>query len=496
MNHTKKTTSRGVLAASIIAGASFASAALADLPARPEQITFNSLEFQPPKATDYRRTLSNGVAVYMLPSKEFPLVNVTFSFKDAEHIEPSGKAGLADMTSAMMRRGGTTTISATEFDESVEFLAAVIAPGTINSLKSNFDESFALFMDMVRNPAFDQEKTKIYRDEQIEQMKQRNDEPNVMLQQQAARLMWGEDHPEARLATKESLESITQDDLRQFHKRVYHPGNLIIGVTGDFEESDMLAKLESAMAGWEKGEPIPDPVDTTHAFTPGLYRLEKDVPQGRFVIAHRGVKRDDPDFVPIQVMNEILGAGGFTSRLMKRIRSDEGLTYGVSSSFQPRVYYPGVFTVGTFSKNKTVALTAKFAMQELEKIRNEPVTEDELNTAKASLIETFPRTFESKAGTVGVFINDEWTKRDPSYWQTYRDRVRAMTVSDVQRVAQEYIKPENTMMLVVGKWEEIEKGDPEEQRESHKASMSEFYEGKPVNALPLLDPLTLKPISD
>lgn len=493
----KTSLSRAVLGASTLIVACVAGAATpAGLPARPEEIQFKPLEFQPPKAADFRRTLSNGVAVYMLPSSELPLVTVTFSFRPATHLEPEGKYGLAGATAQMMRRGGTTTKSAEEFDEQVEFLAAAITPGSVNALTSNFDEAFALFIDMLRNPGFDEAKFKLFKDETLEAMKQRNDNADTILEEESARLMWGEKHPEGRQPTKAMIDGMTVDDLRAFHKRVYHPGNLIIGVTGDFKPDEMLAKLDAALSGWEKGESVPDPVDTDHAFKPGLYHVEKDIPQGKFIIAQRGIKRDDPDAIPVSVMNEILGAGGFTSRLMKKIRSDEGLTYGISSNFASRVYYPGEVAISSFSKNSTVALTARFAMEEVQKMRTTPVTESELATAKAALIETFPRTFESKQSVVNLFINDEWTKRDPSYWETYRDRVRAVDAKEVQRVAQTYLDPAKTMMLVVGKWNEIKDGDPNETRESHKANMSMFYEGQPANPLPLRDPMTLEPIKN
>lgn len=492
----KAMTKASILCVSLLALSGVATAnSTATIPARPEDLKFSTLNFQPPKAADYRKTLSNGVAVYMLKSTEFPLITVTFSFKNAEHLEPEGKWGVADATPALMRRGGTAKLSAEEFDEQVEYLAANVAPGSLNALKSNFDEAFALYMDMIRAPRFAEDKFKLLKDEIIEGMKQRNDDADNILSEESARLMWGETHPEGRQPNKAMIDGMTTDDLRAWHKRVYHPGNLIIGVTGDFDEAEMLSKLEQAMSGWERGEAIPDPVDTTHAFTPGLYHVEKDIPQGKFVIAQRGIKRDDPDFIPIQVMNEVLGAGGFTSRMMKRIRSDEGLTYGISSNFAARVYYPGTFTVGSFSKNPTVALTVKFAKEEIEKIRSAPMTEEELATAKAALIETFPRTFESKQGTIGLFINDEWTKRDPSYWQTYREKVAAVTVQDAMRVAKEHLDPSKTMTLIVGKWDEIKDGDPNETRETHKANVSMFYEGKPATSLPLRDPLTLEPVS-
>ncbi|MDX2114894.1 MAG: pitrilysin family protein [Planctomycetota bacterium] len=464
------------------------------LPARPEDINFKPLSFTPPKAAQYRRTLSSGVPVYLIPSKEFPLVNITLGFRPAGHLED--KTGLAAMTNAMIRRGGTTSISAQELDESFDFLGAQASSTNLNALKSNLDEAMRLFFDMVRNPGFQEDKVRIYKDELVEQMKQRNDDPDSILALTGQRLLWGDKHFEGRVATQADIEGITIDDLRRFHARVYHPGNLIIGVTGDFEEAEMLSRLDAALSGWNKGEPVPDPTDTDYTPTPGLYYVEKDTPQGKIWIAQRGLKRDHPDIIAVEVLNDILGGGGFTSRLMKRIRSDEGLTYGVGSAFQNRVYYPGLFRVNTFSKNRTVALTTKMVMEEIEKIRSSPVSQEELDVAKKGFIETFPRRFESKAGTVNTFIDDEWTRRPADWWDTYRDRMNSVTVSDVQRVAQEHLSPDKLIMLVVGKWSEIKDGDPTEQRDSHKASMLQFFGGAEPRKLPLLDPLTQQPLPE
>lgn len=494
MKNMLKTTLCGSAAMVLVIGAAGPAPAEAGgvIPKRPEEINYKPLDFQPPKAAEYRHVLSNGVAVYMIPSKEFPLINVNMSFRSAAHIEE--KPGLAQITDAMIRRGGTVSVKAEDLDEQFDYLAANASSGSLNALRSNFDEAFALYMDMIRNPGFQEDKVAVYKDEQVESMKQRNDDADSILARTGGLLMWGDKHVEGRVVTKSQLDAITIDDMRKFHARVYHPGNLIVGVTGDFEPNEMLAKLETAFSGWDKGEPVPEPTDTDHQFTPGLYYVEKDIPQGKFWVAQRGITRDDPDFIACQVMNDILGGGGFTSRLMKRIRSDEGLTYGVGSAFQPRVYYPGVFQVRTFSKNRTVALTAKMVYEELDKIRNAPVTQEELDVSKKSFIDTFPRQFESKVGTVNTFINDEWTKRPADYWQTYRDKMNAVTIEDVQRMAQKHIDPSKMLMLVVGKWSEIAPGDPTEQRESHKANMAMLPGGAEVRRLPLLDPLTQEPL--
>ncbi|HVZ94958.1 MAG TPA: pitrilysin family protein [Phycisphaerales bacterium] len=503
MTRTFKPAAAFVLAGVSLTGALFAESSTT-LPKRPEEIKFDTLRFEPPNAADYRHKLSSGVTVYMIQSKEFPLISVNLSFKGGAYLEPADKVGLASMTGAMMRRGGTVTIKAQDMDEQFDFLAArasafcgsTTSGASINSLASNFDQSFALFMDMVRNPGFQEDKVKIYRDEQLEAMKQRNDDANTIMARESRALVWGRDHFEARVPTKATLDAITIDDMKAFHHRIFNPGNMIVGVVGDFDEKQMLNKLETAFSGWAAtGETIPDPADTDFKPTPGLFHVEKDIPQGKIAIGKRALKRDDPDQIKVEVMNEILGGGGFTARLMKRIRSDEGLTYGVGSGFGNRVYYPGTFSVTTFSKNRTVALTTRMVFEEINKMINEAATEQELDTAKNALIETFPRTFENKNAVVGVFIDDQWTKRDPNYWKTYRDNVRKVTLADVQEMAKKYCNPDQLGVLVVGKWSEICNGDPTEQRETHKASMDDIKGGK-VTHLPLRDPLTMEPMPE
>jgi zinc protease len=162
----------------------------------------------------------------------------------------------------------------------------------------------------------------------------------------------------------------------------------------------------------------------------------------------------------------------------------------VRSALTPRVFYPGDFRAGFESKNATVALAAKIVMEQIAKMRNELVTDDELETAKASLIETFPRQFESRPQMLRVFVNDEWTKRPKDYWKTFRDKVRAVTREDLKRVAQKHLDPEKMAILVVGDWENIAAGDLEK-----RASMNDFFGGK-VKHLPLRDPLTLEPLPE
>lgn len=477
-----------------LSAAALTPAASADLPARPEEISFKPLTFTPPKPQDFRRVLSNGVPVYLAASKEVPLVTISFTFRAGNWLEPEGKHGVAAMTGSMMRRGGAGSLDAAALDEEFDFLAANCSTSagsaTLNSLTSNLDQSFAMFMDVLKSPRFQADRVELYRKEVLENMKQRNDDAGTIAGRESAALLWGRDHFEGRVMTKADLDAITADDMKAWHKRIFHPGNLIIGVTGDFEESSMLARLEKAMEGWAKGEAVSDPPAPTNELKPGVYHIEKDIPQGKFQIMSRGIKRDDPDAVAVEIMNDVLGGSGFTSRIMNRVRTEEGLAYSAGSAFQNRVYYPGQFQAYFQSKNETCALATKIIFEEFNKVRSNMVSDEELEVAKNAAVETFPRNFESKAGTVGLFINDEWSKRPADHWQTYRDRVKALTKEDIQRVAQKYVDPTKMAIFVVGKWEQIAKGDL-----GGRATMKEFFGGE-VNHLPLRDPLTDQPLPE
>jgi len=434
------------------------------------------------------------VVVYLAPSKELPLIDLGMTFKGGGYLEPSDKVGLASMTTELMRTGGTEGLAPAELDEKLDFLATNIVIGardttctaSIDCLSANFDESLTLLMDMLLRPRFDEGKMKISVDESMEGMKQRNDDADPILSREWNMALYGEDHFEGRQATEASIRAITRDDMKAFAARVFNAGNVIVSVSGDFEVKDMLAKLEKAFAAWPSGERMADPPAPMAKLVPGVYHVEKEIPQGKVYIGARSITRDDPDYFAALVMNEILGGGGFTSRIMKTVRSDEGLAYSAGSGLDAGVWYPGEFRAGFQSKSATVALAIKLIQNEFNRMRTTEVSAEELEVAKQSFIETFPRSFESKPSMLGIFVADEWTGRDPAYWQTYRDNVAKVTAADVKRVANRLLDFDKMAVFVVGNWDAIAPGDP-----TGRARMADFFDDK-AEHLPLRDPMTMQ----
>lgn len=481
-----------------------ASSIAAELPTNPRELKYSELKFSIPKADSLRFKLKTGQTVYIAEDHSLPLANLDLVLRAGAFLEPAGKTGLAELTGELMRDGGTTRLTAEKFDEEAAFLAASLnsyignaeAGAGLNCLSKDFEKGLDLLFEMMTTPRFQQNRIDVEKGKRLESMKQRNDDADSILSREWAWMMHGENYFAMREQTKSDLDAITRDDMLAFHKQYWRPEGMILAVSGDIDTKKVIAALEKRFASWKPAGPPPKvawpPPKPTAQPKPGLYLVEKDIPQGKVYIGHTGVQWDakfaNPDFFALQLLNEILGGGGFTSRITKKIRSDEGLAYSAGSSYPIGTYWPSSFRALFQSKNETVAYATKLAIAEIKRIREAPVSDEELATAKASFIDTFPQNFQSKSDTVQLFANDDYMGRPHAYWDSYRDNVRKVTPADIQRVAKQYLRPDDLVIFVVGKWSEIEPGDA-----NKKANMGEFYGGK-VTKLPLRDPLTLKPM--
>jgi zinc protease len=466
------------------------------IPDSPDKLVFQPIAYEPPVARDYRVVLKNGMVVYIAEDRALPLVNIAITVRVGSWLEPVGKEGLAAFTGSQIRRGGTRRLTAEELDEKLDFLAAQASTGigptsgsaNLNCLSDNLDEALGVFVEMLREPRFQEDRLALAQEQTLQEMKKRNDDSGDIEAREWGVLVYGESFFTNRFTTDSSVKGLTRDDLVAFHRKYFHPANMIAAVSGSFSRIEMLRKLEAAFAGWPGTKPVVPPIpDAISPATPGLYRIEKDVNQGRVSMGLPTVKRDHPDVYALEVMNEILGGSGFTARITKTVRSNEGLAYSAGSGFSPGIWFPGRFRAEFQSKSRSVPYAASLVMDEIRKLRDGGVTAEELDTIKNSLTQTFPSNFASKAQSMAIFASDEYTNRDPSYWRTYRDRIRAVTAADVQRVAREHIVPEKMIVLVVGHQPDIDLGD-----EKHPVKLAELAPGGKVATLPLRDPMTMK----
>ena len=478
-----------------------ASASATTIPDRPEKLSFPPFEFTPPKAETYRVELKSGPVAYIAEDRELPLITISILVRTGDWVEPEGKEGLTDFCGTLLTRAGTESRTAQELEERLAFLAANLnsdiqgAQGTVslNLLSKDLDEGLAILREVLTKPRFQQDRLDLQKRMTMQSMKQRNDDSANIEGMEQGFLSYGERFWDNRHQTAASIESITREDLQAFHQRWFFPGNFIVAAAGDFNRAEMIAKLEKLFSDWPWAGTLPPPIPQDVAIAaPGVYLVDKTVNQGRVSLILPGIKRENPDYLAVLLMNDILGGSGFSSRLVNRVRSDEGLAYSVGSVFQGGIYFPYVFRAAFQSKSRTVAYATSLIVEEIKRIAAEPVTDEELENSKRSYVDRLPRNFASKGQVVGVYAGEEYTGRyqtDPQYWQTVAKRINAVTKADVQRVAKKYLTPEQLVILVVGEKEEILKGHPD-----HAVKLTDLGGGK-LTELPLRDPLTLKPQS-
>lgn len=461
----------------------------------PDKLTYEELKYQPPKPDAYRTTLKSGAVAYIAENNEFPTFDLTIMIRTGAMYEPVEKAGLADMTGYLMRNGGVEGMTVSQIDERLAFLAGDIsvridgASGTANlfCLSKDIDEGLGLLARILRYPVFDQTVLDRYRTDALSEMEQRNASTDEIESREWQFLIYG-DHPCTKpyRRTEQSVKSITREDMIAFHKKYFFPKNFIFAVAGDFKKADIVAKLDKMLAGWPDqplelpviSDQIPDP-------KPGVYMIKKeDVNQSRIRIGHIGVKRDIPDQYALTIMNDILGGGGFTSRIVRRVRSDEGLAYNTGSSFERPVLFPGTFRAWFQTKHETAAFGTKLMVDEINRIRTEKCEAEIVDNSKNSFIADLVNPFSSKKAIVSTFASDDYTDRPDNYWQEYTKNFQAVDPDAILAVAQKYLHPDKMVYLVVGNPEAVQAGS-----EKHPEKFSDFG---PVTILPLRDPMTLE----
>lgn len=484
-----------VALALLVALAWTAGVAAGDIIDHPDKLKFKKLDYKPPKAKDYRHKLDCGATAYIAENKEVPTFELTILVRTGAMYEPVEKAGLADMTGYVMRNGGVKDMSAKAMDERLAYLAGEISVNIDESrgrvslfcLSKDIDEGLGLLKKVLRTPVFDQEVIERYRKDILSELEQRNASTASIESREWEFLMYG-DHPCTipYRRTEQSVISITREDLVAFHKKYFFPGNFTLAASGDFDTKKMLSKLNALLAGWpDQKLDLPVISDAIADPKPGVYMIKKeDVNQSRIRVGHLGVKRDIDDQYALLVMNDILGGGGFTSRIVRRVRSDEGLAYSAGSAFERPVLYPGTFRAWFQTKHATAAFGTRLIVDEIKRIRTEKCEQEIVENAKASFISNIVNPFSSRNSMVNTFADDDYTGRPDNYWQDYQKNMEAVTPDDVLAVAQKYLHPDKLVYLVVG--------DPEAVKQGSDKHDERFDDFGTITIMPLRDPKTLK----
>ncbi|MEM6935682.1 MAG: pitrilysin family protein [Pseudomonadota bacterium] len=464
----------------------------------PDELVFGDRELTFLDREDYRYELPGGDVMYLVTDRALPLVKMRVYSRAGNYLLGDLPAGSGGLTASMLRDGGAGELKPADLDERLDFLATNVsfsigntgASASLDSLSSNFGESLNLMMDMLVAPQFDEERLRIAVDRQVEAMRRRNDDTRSIEPRVWSQLMLGEDFFATRVATQASVESINPDVMRDVVGRIFGRGDLVIAVSGDIDADTARAALGKALARLPEASELPSIPDTLSPGDPGVYTVFKDdVNQTRVTVGLPGPRVNNPDEFAIAVMNDILGGGGFTSRITSRVRSDEGLAYSAGSRFQLGRHYDGQFRAFFQSKNASVPQALAIVLEEVERIRTAPVTEQELSTAIESRLAFLADLYASAESASRRFAADEINSEPADRWRTYEANIRKVSIADVQRVAEKYLDPAQLRILLVGKIDEALAGDG-----NH--GTVESVTGKTIRAIALKDPLTQQPLAD
>jgi len=422
----------------------------------PRTLTSPPLKFTIPLAE--RVVLDNGMVVYMMEDHELPQINITALIGTGSVFDPAAKVGLAGLTGAVMRSGGTTALPPEKINDELEFMASSIESSigtdvgnvSLVSLTKNLDRTLRIFAQVLMAPVFREDKVELARRHTIEALRRQNDDPKGIADRELSRAIY-RGTPLGRVPTFTMVKAITRDDMVGFHRKYYRPNNVIMSVAGDFTAKDMVSLLNQAFTGW-KSERVESPVirEPVTEFSPEVLHLQKEVNQSVIRMGHMGISKDNPDLYAIRVMDAILGSGGFNSRLMSEIRNNQGLAYNVESSFDIGKRYLGTFEAETETKGESTGKTIGLMEEIIAGMTKKPVTDQELALAKDSIINSFIFGFTNTASVASQKARLEYYRYPAGYLENYRDNLARVTRDDVLRVARKYLHPEALKLVVVG----------------------------------------------
>lgn len=410
-----------------------------------------------------RFELANGLVVYLLEDHELPKVEARAMIHVDSRWEPVEKVGLADITASVMRTGGTATRTGDQLDEELDRLGASVEIGDgsafISVLKEDVDKGLSILADLLQHPAFPEDKIELEKIAHKGSISRRNDEPSGIAYREFNRVLYGKDSPYAHQTEYATIDAITRADLKAFHKRYYQPESTLLGIWGDFKTDEMRAKLERYFGVWARGgQPKPEVpgVDAAARERAGVYYIEKaDFNQSWVLMGHLGGQMNDPDFFALTVMNRILG-GGMSSRLFSHVRTEQGLAYNVRSSWGAAWDHPGSFLASGSTKFATTLKMLDSIKKEIKQMAEVEVSDEELNRAKDGILKGFAFEFDSIGKVLTRMMTYEFYGYPKDYLQRYRENIDKVTKADVLRVAKQHLKPDQCVVLVLGKDKEFD----------------------------------------
>jgi zinc protease len=391
------------------------------------------------------------------------MVTLNLLIEAGSRHDPKGREGLAHLTARLLTHG-TRSRTSPEISETLDFIGASLNTGSdtdlasvsLTLLKKDLDTGLNLLAEILTTSVFPEAEIDRQKQSVIASIRAKEEDPGEIAQEKFLESLFPQ-HFYGRPVegTEDSVRTIERRSLVEFYERFYRPNGAILAVVGDISHQEMAERLGKAFALWEKRDSVREPSPAPSAGKPGFVRIDKNLTQANVIIGHQGVSRGHPDYYAIQVMNYILGGGGFSSRLMDSIRNERGFAYSVYSAFDAEKYI-GTFQVTMQTKNETAEEAIRIAKEEVQRIRERGVTDEELQAAKDYLIGSFPLRLDTNRRIAGFLAQVEYLELGLDYPERYAQLIQRVAKNDILRAAKLYLQPEKFIVIVVADQEKAQ----------------------------------------
>jgi zinc protease len=411
----------------------------------------------------FETTLPSGLQIVIVEDRRLPLISVRLAFRSGDADDPTQLPGLSDMMSHLLTEG-TETRTSRQIAEEVERLGATLSVGASSdfttvagsALSIYGDELLELIADVTLRASFPQNEIDLARENTKQLLIQQRAQPTFLASERMSSVIFGE-HPYARISpTPESLDAMTREEFISFRRATMIPNNAVMIIVGDVDRDDIKARINELFDGWasETSREIDFPQPPGRVSRTAYLVDRPGSAQSNIVIANLGITRKSPDYFPLLVMHTVLGANA-SSRLFMNLREEKGYTYGAYSNLDAR-RLTGTFRASAEVRTAVTGVSLHEFFYELNRIREEAVSEEEIRNAKSYLTGVFPIRIETQEGLIDQLVSIKMYDLADDYLQIYRDRVSAVTTEEIQRVAQTYVTPDCAAIVVVGDAAEIE----------------------------------------
>ncbi len=429
-----------------------------DIESHYSKIQHPSFQYQSPDPRQFRVQISDSITGYFVTDRSLPTIQMSLYFRESTTPSKLESAAANALLDVMLRRGGSQSMPATIVDDTLEFLAASMGGSTgafqsslqIQCLSRDFPAVLNILGQVYGQPAFDSARLEFQKSVYLQNIQHRLDRPQDHLSALARKSMYLSG-PRLWNARPNEVSSVKPQDLQQLASSRFNTSRVVIALSGDFNRDSMTTTLKQFFTQWKPASSRTEkPVLLQYRHQPGVYVSDKKITQANITLQQPFVQRPHPDYYPTQVASYILGGGGFTSRLTLRIRSDEGLAYSVYSFVQSDYNEPSVAGISLQTKVESAPFALRLAFAEIRKLATEGPTEEELESAKLSLIESIPGMFDSPTSTAENFAVSEFRGSALDHFRDYPIAIRAVTAEQVKQCIAKYFEPSKMTISIVG----------------------------------------------